>query len=81
MVQCVIDLGHSLEMSVIAEGVQSEAQVNILRKMGLDSIQGYFYSKPLSNYDYVKFLAENPYEKKRREKGAKAWISSKRFPN
>ena len=72
MVQCVIDLGHSLEMSVIAEGVQSEAQVNILRKMGLDSIQGYFYSKPLSNYDYVKFLAENPYEKKRREKGAKA---------
>lgn len=72
MVQCVIDLGHSLEMSVIAEGVQSEAQVTILRKMGLDSIQGFFYSKPLPNYDYVKFLGENPYEKKKREKGAKA---------
>jgi EAL domain-containing protein (putative c-di-GMP-specific phosphodiesterase class I) len=72
MVQCVIDLGHSLEMSVIAEGVQSEAQVTILRKMGLDSIQGYFFSKPLANYDYVKFLGDNPYEKKKREKGAKA---------
>jgi EAL domain-containing protein (putative c-di-GMP-specific phosphodiesterase class I) len=72
MVQCVIDLGHSLEMSVIAEGVQSEAQVGILRKMGLDSIQGFFYSKPLPNYDYVKFLGDNPYEKKTKERRAKA---------
>jgi len=72
MVQCVIDLGHSLEMSVIAEGVQSDAQVNILRKMGLDSIQGFYYSKPLPNYDYVRFLNDNPYEKKKREKGVKA---------
>ena len=72
MVQCVVDLGHALEMSVIAEGVQSDAQVAILRKMGLDSIQGFFYSKALPNYDYVRFLLENPFEKKRREKGAKA---------
>jgi EAL domain-containing protein (putative c-di-GMP-specific phosphodiesterase class I) len=72
MVQCVIDLGHALEMSVIAEGVQSDAQVEILRKLGLDSIQGYYYSKPLPNFDYVRFLSDNPYEKKKKEKGAKA---------
>lgn len=74
MVECVINLGHSLEMSVIAEGVQSDAQVNILRKMGLDSIQGFYYSKALPNYDYVRFLGDNPYEKKKKdkEKGAKA---------
>jgi EAL domain-containing protein (putative c-di-GMP-specific phosphodiesterase class I) len=40
--------------------------------MGLDSIQGFYYSKPLPNYDYVRFLNDNPYEKKKREKGAKA---------
>lgn len=63
MVQCVIQLGHSLEMKVIAEGVQSEKQVQILKDFGLDSIQGYFYSKPLECFEYEKFLASNRFEK------------------
>jgi EAL domain-containing protein (putative c-di-GMP-specific phosphodiesterase class I) len=65
LVECVINLGHALSMSVIAEGVQTEKQVEILRKMNLDAIQGFYYSKALSNFDYQKFLEANPFEKKK----------------
>lgn len=65
LVECVINLAHALSMTVIAEGVQTEKQVEILRKMNLDAIQGYYYSKALSNFDYQKFLETNPFEKKK----------------
>lgn len=45
--QAVISLGHSLGMSVIAEGVSSASQVEFLRERCCDAIQGYYFSKPL----------------------------------
>jgi EAL domain-containing protein (putative c-di-GMP-specific phosphodiesterase class I) len=61
----ILKIDKSLSMSVIAEGVQTEKQVEILRKMNLDAIQGFYYSKALSNFDYQKFLEANPFEKKK----------------
>lgn len=46
IVQSTIELGHSLGLSVTAEGVESEASGAILRSYGCDTLQGYFYSKP-----------------------------------
>lgn len=43
----VIHLGHSLGFQVIAEGVESEEQLRYLRYHGCDSIQGFYYSRPL----------------------------------
>ena len=51
-------------MEVIAEGVDNKEQVEILKKNKCDTIQGFYYSKPLSKADYEKFLADNPFEKK-----------------
>jgi EAL domain-containing protein (putative c-di-GMP-specific phosphodiesterase class I) len=68
MVQCVIQIGHALDMSVIAEGVQNQKQVEILKGMGLNSIQGFFFSRALPSYEYEKFLEGNPFEKAREEK-------------
>jgi EAL domain-containing protein (putative c-di-GMP-specific phosphodiesterase class I) len=68
LVECVIRIGHSLDMIVIAEGVQSEKQVEILRKLGLNAIQGFYYSPALGNYDFHKFLDKNAYEKGRSDK-------------
>jgi EAL domain-containing protein (putative c-di-GMP-specific phosphodiesterase class I) len=61
MVKMVIDLGHSLEMEVVAEGVESEKQVRLLQAMKLDNIQGYFYARALSGFDYLRFLEKHPY--------------------
>ncbi len=54
----LITLAHSLEMEVIAEGVETENQVAYLRENGCDAIQGYYYSKPLPPDDYAAFLDE-----------------------
>ncbi len=47
IVQAVITLGHSLGIEVIAEGVETEEQLSLLRNWGCDQIQGYYYSRPL----------------------------------
>lgn len=61
MVKMVIDLGHALDMEVVAEGVESEKQVRLLSTMKLDNIQGYYYAKALSGFDYLRFLEKHPY--------------------
>ena len=43
----IISLGHDMDLSVIAEGVETEAQYNFLQALQCDEIQGYFFSKPV----------------------------------
>jgi diguanylate cyclase (GGDEF)-like protein/PAS domain S-box-containing protein len=45
--QAIIAMGKGLEMEVIAEGVETEAQARFLRDHGCDAFQGYFYGRPL----------------------------------
>jgi EAL domain-containing protein (putative c-di-GMP-specific phosphodiesterase class I) len=47
LVQTIVSLAHSLKLSVVAEGVDSEEQANILRLLRCDQMQGYLVSKPL----------------------------------
>lgn len=47
IVSSVISLGHNLEMNVIAEGVETEAEAQLLRALGCDSAQGFLFSKPV----------------------------------
>jgi len=55
----VIDLGHKLGMQVIAEGVETQQQINFLTKYACDKIQGYIVSKPLKREDFEKLLENN----------------------
>lgn len=68
IVKLLISLSKSNGMEVIAEGVDKPEQVEILKKIRCDTIQGYYYSQPLSRADYEKFLVENPFEKKEDDK-------------
>lgn len=54
----VIALARSLEMSVVAEGVETQAQADILRKLGCDEIQGYLLSRPLPAADLAAWLTK-----------------------
>jgi len=56
LVQTIISLAHSLRLKVVAEGVETEEQANMLRLLGCDQMQGYLFSKPLPKDALVALL-------------------------
>ena len=59
IVQATIGLGHSLGLSVIAEGVETEAQRSLLCGWQCDQMQGYHYSRPLPAAMATRFLLDS----------------------
>ena len=64
IVRFLINLCKVNELEVIAEGVDNKEQLDLLRKIHCDTIQGFYFSQPLSKQDFEKFLNNNPFEKK-----------------
>lgn len=58
MIRLVMDIAKYLDMEVIAEGVSDQSQVDFLRSVGCDIIQGYYFSKPLSEEEFVNHLLQ-----------------------
>jgi diguanylate cyclase (GGDEF)-like protein len=56
IVQSTIDLGHNLGLKVVAEGIENQVVWDLLRKMGCDSGQGYYMSKPMPASDFVSWI-------------------------
>ena len=52
LVGIMIEIARLLEVPVIAEGVETEEQMELLKKLGCDIIQGYYFSKPLSPEEF-----------------------------
>ena len=52
----IISLGHNLGLEVIAEGVETEGQVALLKAKECDEVQGYFYGKPMSASEFELLL-------------------------
>ncbi len=57
VVQSTIRLAHELGLSVVAEGVESRGQFDEMVRLGVDYIQGFYFSKPLPADEYLKFVA------------------------
>ncbi|MFA4969323.1 MAG: EAL domain-containing protein [Sulfuritalea sp.] len=55
--RAVISLGQSLRKTVVAEGVENQAQFDFLRYQGCDEFQGYLISRPLPEADFAELLA------------------------
>ncbi len=56
IVRAVIDLGHGLEMSIVAEGVETQEQLGFLADEGCDAVQGYFLGKPAPIGQYASLV-------------------------
>src|SRR5882724_6317497 len=59
IVRAVIDLGHGLEMSIVAEGVETQEQLGFLSEEGCDAVQGYFIGKPLPIGQYATLVGRS----------------------
>lgn len=56
IVDTIILMAHRLHIKVVAEGVETKDQVKLLKDMGCDIIQGYYFSRPISSPELLDFL-------------------------
>ena len=56
IVKTMVELSHGLGKRVLAEGVETQEQLQLLRNIGCDAVQGYFISKPISEEEFTKYL-------------------------
>ena len=54
----IIDIGHNLGLNVIAEGVETQAQLEFLKKNHCDFVQGYYFARPMRADDLQKHFLE-----------------------
>jgi EAL domain-containing protein (putative c-di-GMP-specific phosphodiesterase class I) len=59
MTAAIIDIAHNLGLKVVAEGVEHEEQLSILRRYECEMLQGFLYSKPLNSARFEHLLREN----------------------
>ena len=58
MVDTIVTIAHNLSLTVVAEGVESAEQLQQLKQLRCEIIQGYYYSKPLCAADFTQFLLD-----------------------
>jgi diguanylate cyclase (GGDEF)-like protein/PAS domain S-box-containing protein len=63
LVTTIIEMGHNLNFSLIAEGIEEKEQADFLMKNGCQYGQGYYYSPPVTSGEIVKLLSNNQWSK------------------
>jgi EAL domain-containing protein (putative c-di-GMP-specific phosphodiesterase class I) len=65
IVRTIVDLGHNLGLSVVAEGVEDQASMDLLAAIGCDLVQGYFLSRPQPAAELLERLNASPWRLRR----------------
>jgi EAL domain-containing protein (putative c-di-GMP-specific phosphodiesterase class I) len=60
IVKAIVEVAHSLKVKVVAEGVETKEQLEMLRAYGCDAWQGFSYSKPVDAEEFTSFLLQGP---------------------
>ena len=56
LVSLILDIAKCLDVTVVAEGVETEGQLKILREGGCDLVQGYYFSRPLPPEEFEELI-------------------------
>lgn len=56
VIKCLIEMAHALSLEITAEGIETEKQGNILRDLGVDLGQGFYYARPMPASQYQQWL-------------------------
>ncbi|WP_167511299.1 EAL domain-containing protein [Pseudobutyrivibrio xylanivorans] len=59
IVTAVIEMAHSMGIKIIAEGIETAEEFNTMKTLGVDYIQGFYFSKPLPEREFLKFMQEH----------------------
>ena len=71
MIELMVDIAGFLNVPVIAEGVETKEQLDILKNAGCDIIQGYYFSKPVPESDFNELIEKELEEQIAEAKGTK----------
>ena len=55
----MVNIMHDMDMKIVSEGVESKEQYDEMVKLGVDYIQGYYFSRPIPAQDYIEFLKKD----------------------
>lgn len=59
VISSVIEMTKKLGISTVAEGVEDKAHIDFLRELGCDTVQGYYYAKPMPEAEFTAGLQNN----------------------
>ena len=59
VVLATIRMAHEMDLMIVAEGIETEEQVKEMQAQGIDFIQGYYFSRPLPEDEFVAFMKEH----------------------
>jgi EAL domain-containing protein (putative c-di-GMP-specific phosphodiesterase class I) len=58
IIQSVVTLGRGLNMEIVAEGVETEAEASVMRLLGVTELQGYFFARAMPGEDIAAFVEQ-----------------------
>nr|WP_318692767.1 EAL domain-containing protein [uncultured Treponema sp.] len=58
IIKSVVDLSKNMKLTIIAEGVETSEQINLLKGMGINYVQGFYYYKPIPINEYESLIAD-----------------------
>lgn len=56
VVEATLSMVHGMGLKMVAEGIENEYMLDTFEKLGVDYIQGYYFSKPLSGNDFIRYI-------------------------
>ena len=59
MIQVIIGIAKHLMVPVVAEGVETREMVEELTRLGVDFLQGYYFSRPIPEKDFVEYMKKS----------------------
>ena len=63
IVEVIINIGHTMKKKIVAEGIETKEQCDLLRAMSCDYGQGFLYSRPLSDIEFLEFIVNESADK------------------
>ncbi|MEB3227497.1 MAG: EAL domain-containing protein [Synechocystis sp.] len=63
IIQAMLLLGHSFDLNIVAEGIESETQARRLVDLGCSEMQGYWFSRPMAEADLTAFLQDGEFQR------------------
>ncbi|MFR2826598.1 MAG: EAL domain-containing protein [Enterocloster bolteae] len=64
-VRSMVETFHAMGQKIVAEGVEEEEQIELLRQFGVDCVQGYYYGKPMPEDEFRAAVAKGWEEQRR----------------